>query len=81
MSKLSSINPATGEVVREYDELTPEQAVRAVDLAHEAYVDWRRTAFAERSARMRKAAAVLRERTDELFHEGRLARVLVTVDA
>jgi succinate-semialdehyde dehydrogenase/glutarate-semialdehyde dehydrogenase len=65
-NRLQSINPATGALVREYDELTPEQAGEAIDRAHEAFLAWRATPFAERSLRMKRAGALLRERRDEL---------------
>jgi succinate-semialdehyde dehydrogenase/glutarate-semialdehyde dehydrogenase len=57
-----AINPATGELVAEYDEMTPDQASDIVDAAHRAYLEWRRLSFAERAVPMRKAAQLLRER-------------------
>ena len=46
---IKSVNPATGEVVKEY----PEPAIREVrdriEAAHEAYLSWRRTSFSDRS--------------------------------
>ena len=61
-----SINPATGETIKTYDEMTPAQAAAAVDQAHEAWRTWRRTPFAERARLMMRAAAILRERKTEL---------------
>jgi succinate-semialdehyde dehydrogenase/glutarate-semialdehyde dehydrogenase len=61
-----TLNPATGEPGRSYPGHTPEQAHEAAAAAKRAQQSWRRTSFAERSAVMRKAAAVLRERGDEL---------------
>ena len=61
-----SINPATGETIKTYDEMTPAQAAAAVDQAHEAWRTWRRTPFAERARLMKRAAAILRERKTEL---------------
>jgi len=61
-----SINPATGETVKTYDEMTPAQAAAAVVQAHEAWRTWRRTPFAERARLMKSAAAILRERKTEL---------------
>ncbi|MFC1564878.1 NAD-dependent succinate-semialdehyde dehydrogenase [candidate division KSB1 bacterium] len=58
-------NPATGEVIKEYDELTPEETKDAVRRSHEAYLEWKKTSFSERSRLMRKAADVLRENLEE----------------
>jgi succinate-semialdehyde dehydrogenase/glutarate-semialdehyde dehydrogenase len=63
--KLQTINPATGQPGRSYDWITIDQAHEAATAAHRAFRAWRRTAFAERSAIMRKAAAILRERERE----------------
>jgi succinate-semialdehyde dehydrogenase/glutarate-semialdehyde dehydrogenase len=63
--KLQTINPATGKPGRSYDWITIDQAHEAATAAHRAFRAWRRTAFAERSAIMRKAAAILRERERE----------------
>lgn len=58
------INPATGEMVREYDETTPEQVDQFLESTHETFLEWRRTDFAHRAGLMRTAAEILRERTD-----------------
>ena len=62
---IESVNPATGETVRTYDEMTPQQTAAAVADAHEAWKAWRKTSFAERAKPMKKAAAILRERKAE----------------
>src|SRR5438876_8178761 len=46
--------------------MTPEQAAAAVAQAHAAWRTWRKTPFASRAALMKKAAAILRERKDQL---------------
>ncbi len=62
---IRSINPATGEVVREYQEMTPEEVARTLEEGHRAHLEWRTTDFAHRSRLMKQAAKVLRERQDE----------------
>jgi succinate-semialdehyde dehydrogenase / glutarate-semialdehyde dehydrogenase len=62
---LQSINPATSEVVGVYDELSREAAFRAVAESHAAFERWREVPFAERSALMERAAAILRGRSGE----------------
>ncbi|MEO7276740.1 MAG: aldehyde dehydrogenase family protein, partial [Sphingomicrobium sp.] len=63
---LQTTDPATGKPGRSYPPHTIDDARSAAADAHRAFRDWRRTAFAERSAVVRKAAAILRERSDEL---------------
>ncbi len=63
---INSINPVTGQLVNEYEELTPEAAADIVANVHAAFLDWRRTSFAERAALMRKAANVMRARASVL---------------
>ena len=62
---IESVNPATGETLRTYDEMTPPQTAAAVADAHEAWKAWRKTSFAERAKPMKKVAAILRERKAE----------------
>jgi succinate-semialdehyde dehydrogenase / glutarate-semialdehyde dehydrogenase len=64
--KIKSINPANGETLKTYDEMTPEEAAAAVENAHEAWTSWRHTSFAERGRLMRQAGSTLRERKHEL---------------
>lgn len=62
---IESVNPATGEVLERYEEMTRPQVGAAIDSAHAAFLAWRETDFAERANHMRKAAALLRERARE----------------
>lgn len=59
------INPATGERIAQYDEMTQDEAANIIESAHGAYLHWRDVPPAERAAPFRKAAAILRERTAE----------------
>jgi succinate-semialdehyde dehydrogenase/glutarate-semialdehyde dehydrogenase len=63
---IRSVNPATGDTLKTYDEMTPAAAAAAVAQAHEAWREWRHTSFAERTRLMKKTAAILRERKTEL---------------
>jgi succinate-semialdehyde dehydrogenase / glutarate-semialdehyde dehydrogenase len=62
---IESVNPATGERIQVYEEMTPQQAAAAVTHAHDAWKSWRRSSFPERGRLMKKAAAILRERKSE----------------
>ncbi len=63
---IASINPTTGETIRTYREMTAEQVEAAVAQAHDTWLAWRTTSFAERAEPMKQTAAILRERKDEL---------------
>jgi succinate-semialdehyde dehydrogenase/glutarate-semialdehyde dehydrogenase len=60
---LKAISPATGKVVAEYDEMSNGQTAEAIEAAHQAFLDWRLTSFAERAKPMRETARLLRART------------------
>jgi succinate-semialdehyde dehydrogenase/glutarate-semialdehyde dehydrogenase len=62
---LEAVNPATGELLKTYDEMTPDEAAAAVAEAYAAWKSWRKTPFSERATPMKKAAAILRERKEE----------------
>ena len=63
---IESINPATGEPIKTYDEMTPAQAAAAVEQAHRTWLTWRGTTFTERAALMKKTGEILRQRKSEL---------------
>lgn len=58
---ITSINPANGEKIRDYEERTPEQVTAAIAAAHEAFSSWRRVDFDDRAKLMRSAAGSLRD--------------------
>ncbi|MEP6982317.1 MAG: NAD-dependent succinate-semialdehyde dehydrogenase [Sphingomicrobium sp.] len=64
--KLETVNPATNQPGRSYQQHSIDDACTAAAAAHEAFKSWRRTSFAQRSAIMHKAAEILRARQDEL---------------
>jgi len=63
--KLQVINPATGDPGKAYDPHSLDDALAAAKAARAAFLQWRRTSFAERSAVLHKAAEILRTRKDE----------------
>ena len=62
---IASINPATGETLRTFDAHSPEEVERRVARAADFFSRWRLTSFAERAARMNRAAQVLEARKTE----------------
>jgi len=63
---IATINPATGEVVKTFPELTDAEIEQKLQKAVKAFAKHRRTTFAERAAGMRKAADIL-ENEKETF--------------
>ena len=60
---LTSINPATGELIDRYDEFTDQEIDDCLARAEAAFRRHRETSFAERAAAMRRAADILEERS------------------
>src|SRR5262245_5200789 len=58
---IATINPATGEPLRGFQPLTPEQLEARLQCAAEAYQRHRHTTFAERARLMLKAADILED--------------------
>ena len=63
---LRSVNPTDGSLLREYEEASAEDVTEALAGAARAFEDWGRTPFAARAVVLRRAAALLRARRDEL---------------
>src|SRR4051812_32335439 len=62
----ASVNPYTGETVKEFDTLTRDEVDRAVAAAHDAFLAWRERPIAERAAIVRRAGELMLERADAL---------------
>ncbi len=67
MSLYAVVDPATGQVVKEYPTASDEQMEQALASAAKAYRDWSKTStLADRVGLIRKVAALHNERKDEL---------------
>lgn len=62
---IESINPATGEVTKEFKEWSAHETGLAVEESHAAWPGWRDSSFSARAALMAKAAELLRARAGE----------------
>lgn len=69
---IDSVDPATGETIARYEEMPGAEVSAAIEAAHRAFLAWRETPFAERSARLDRAAELLRARRDD--HAALMAR-------
>jgi succinate-semialdehyde dehydrogenase/glutarate-semialdehyde dehydrogenase len=56
---ISSINPATGEVLQTFDALTEQQLEEKIARGAERFRDHRRTSFADRAKKMMRAGEIL----------------------
>lgn len=67
MTQYAVVDPATGEVVKEYPTATDEQVRDAITAAHNAFGSWSKSStVAQRAELIRKVAALHVERKDEL---------------
>ena len=63
---MKSINPFTGEVIRDYPEHTSEEVNRFIDQVDAAFLQWKLTDFEHRAKLMKNLQARLLERKEEL---------------
>ena len=66
MAKYKTVNPATGETVREFTTLDDAGVESALSRAHNGYLDWRTTPAEERARVLSRTADLYAEREDEL---------------
>ncbi len=58
---IKSINPATEEEIKAYEEMDLDQVSKIISSADRDYCEWRRSSFSTRSQMMKKAGDLLRE--------------------
>jgi succinate-semialdehyde dehydrogenase/glutarate-semialdehyde dehydrogenase len=63
---IATINPASGETVKTYDEMSEADVERCLAAAVAAFKSYRLTSFAERAGWMREAAAILDREQDQV---------------
>src|SRR4051794_41161389 len=63
---VTTVDPSTGEPLEAYDETAPDAVDTILQRAHEAAAVWRATPSAERAEGLRRLAASLRDRREEL---------------
>ncbi|MCH4024480.1 MAG: NAD-dependent succinate-semialdehyde dehydrogenase [Acetobacter sp.] len=61
----ATTNPYTGQTLQTFPDATDDEVKHAISAAHEAFLDWRQTTFAERARVMDAAAAILRSDVDK----------------
>jgi len=65
---IATINPATGEVIKEFKALSDAEIEKKLQLAVSVFKAEHKTSFAERSKRMLKAADILERDKDKFAH-------------
>jgi succinate-semialdehyde dehydrogenase / glutarate-semialdehyde dehydrogenase len=63
---IATINPATGETVKTYDDMSEEDVERCLAAAAAAHAGYRLTSFEERAGWMRQAAGILDAEQDQI---------------
>ena len=63
---IATINPASGETVKTYDEMSEADVERCLAAAVAAFKSYRLTSFAERAGWMQEAAAILDREQDQV---------------
>ena len=56
---IDTINPANGELIKSYNEMSSDKVSKIIDLTNDAYKSWSKTDFQHRKSLMLKAAEVL----------------------
>ncbi len=60
----ATTNPYTGEVLKTFPDATDAEVEKAIGNAHNAFLSWKETSFAERARIMQNAADILRKEDD-----------------
>jgi len=63
--KFQTVNPATEEIIANYETMPPEEVFAIADLSHAAFLEWRELSVAERAPYLVALAAVLRENLEK----------------
>ncbi len=62
---ISTVNPATGEEVKTFGELSDEEVDSKLQLAADTFREYRKTSFEERARMMRRAAEILEDEAED----------------
>lgn len=60
-------NPATGEVIAEFNTVTSEQALKSAEIAKEAFKTWSKLSIAERETYILKYAEIIDSHSEEII--------------
>ena len=60
-----SINPATGEELKNYQDMTEKEIDEILEQSNKTFLEWKNSDFSQRSEKMKKAHDILLKRKDE----------------
>lgn len=66
MSRITTVNPATGQEIKTYPLMDRASAFEIVEASHAAFLQWRTTAFEQRASTLRDVAKALRKHAEPL---------------
>ncbi|WP_340198647.1 NAD-dependent succinate-semialdehyde dehydrogenase [Ascidiimonas sp. W6] len=58
---ITTTNPYTSEKLKDYKTLSDAQIAHSIEQSHFAFLEWRKTSFAERAQKMKKLAGILQD--------------------
>ncbi len=65
-ASIKTVNPATNELVKSFEEMTEQAIESAISGADKAYQDWKKTSYEERANLLHKVASLMRKEKDTL---------------
>lgn len=63
---VKTVNPATNELVKSFEEMTEQEIESAIAGADKAYQDWKKTSYQQRADLLHKVASLMRKEKDTL---------------
>ncbi|WP_421775087.1 NAD-dependent succinate-semialdehyde dehydrogenase [Gracilimonas sp.] len=63
---MKTINPTTGNIIKEYEEMSFDEVDGIIEKANVAQADWRQISFEERASYLHKIAEILRDQKEDL---------------
>ncbi|NDO74557.1 NAD-dependent succinate-semialdehyde dehydrogenase [Shewanella sp. SE1] len=57
----ATINPFTGELIKQFPNATDAEVTQAIESAHQAFLSWRNTSFTDKAEILNRAATLLRD--------------------
>lgn len=62
---IETINPATGQILKSYQEMSLDEVIRVIAATHQAFLAWKEKPLAERVEKIRRAGKILLEHKQE----------------
>lgn len=66
MADITTVNPATGEDIKDYDYMSNDEVNNIVEASHQAFLEWRKTSHEERAKVINSIGETLMKYKEEL---------------